>query len=265
MSPATTNWDEEGKSVTPFATRPPPRAAGCLIVTGLSAAIVIAMAVFGIQTKVGSDLVANYLQKQTGLDLSVGAAQLVAPLDLILTDVQTKPSTTPLGYFKAREVQMGWRWGGELRLSFRGLRLELVEIADGWVPASFSRLAMLADVRDTVALFAEDPKLVSLDVTDSAILWSTPDGERLSAVDGLNVSMRPVVMGERHLKIFDVSVKNVFRSGGVKGRLMRRMWVTTSENPYLEVEYRGIWEGDESGVKDWWSIPPVVGKRGIGK
>jgi hypothetical protein len=265
MSPATTDWDEEVKTVKPHSNSPPPRAAGCLMISALSVAIVIAMAVFGIQTKVGSDLVASYLQKQTGLDLSIGGAQLVAPLDLVLTDVQTKPSTTPLGSFKAREIQMGYRWGGGVQLSFRGLRLELVKIADGWVPASFSKLATLTDVRDTVALFSEDPKLVSLDVTDSAVLWSSPDGERLSAVDGLSLSMRPVLLGERHLKIFEVSARSVFREGGVKGRLMRRMWVTAPENPYLEVDYRGVWEGDEASVKDWWAIPPTAGKRGTGK
>jgi len=262
MSPATIDWDEDVKPVKPYARRPPPRAAGCLLVLVLSAVFVIALAVFGIQTKVGSDLVASYLKKQTGLDLTVGGAQLAAPLDLILTDVQTKPSTTPLGSFKAREIQMGWRWGGKMHLTLRGLRLELVKIADGWVPAAFSSLATLGDVRDTVALFAEDPNLVSLDVTDSAVLWSSPDGERLSAVDGLNVSMRPVLLGERHLKIFEVTARSVFRTGGVKGRFMRRMWVATPENSYFEVDYRGVWEGDDSGVKDWWSIPSGVGKRG---
>lgn len=265
MSPATTDWDEDVKPAKPCANRPPPKAAGCLMMLGLSAVFVMAMAVFGIQTKVGSDLVASYLKKQTGLDLTVGGAQLAAPFDLILTDVQTKPSTTPRGSFKAREIQMGWRWGGKMNLTLRGLRLELVRIADGWVPAAFSSLATLGDVRDTVALFAEDPKLVSLDVTDSAVLWSSPDGERLAAVDGLNVSMRPVLLGERYLKIFEVTARSVFRTGGVKGRLMRRMWVATPEDPYLEVDYRGVWEGDESGVKDWWSIPSGVGKRGTGK
>ncbi|MEI6167236.1 MAG: hypothetical protein WCS52_08570 [bacterium] len=262
MSPATTDWDEVAKPASPHNDRPPPRAAGCLIVTGLSAAIVIALAVFGIQTKVGSDLVANSLKKQTGLDLSVGGAQLVAPLDLVLTDVQTKPSTTPLGNFKVREIQIGWRWGGEWHLVLRGLRLELVKIADGWVPAPFARLAVLADVRDTVALLAEDPKLVSLDITDSGVVWSTPDGERLSAVDGLSLSMRPVSLGERQVRLFEVSARSVFRTGGVKGRLLRRMWVTTQESPYLEVDYRGVWEGDDSTVRDWWSIPAEPGKQG---
>ena len=265
MSPAKTDWDEEVKSTKLRDTRPAPRAAGCLILLGLSLVFVIAMAVFGIQTKVGSDLVANYLKKQTGLDLSVGGAQLAFPLDLILTDVQTKPSTTPLGSFKAREIQMGLFWDGNVRLALRGVRLELVKIADGWVPAPFAKIATLADVRDTVAMFSEDPKLVSLDVADSAILWSSPDGERLAAADGFSLSMRPVLLGDRSVRLFDVSARNVFRAGGARGRLMHRMWVTTQENPYLEVEYRGVWEGDETGIKDWWSVPAVAGKKGTGK
>jgi len=265
MSPTKTDWDEDVKPEVRRDHHPAPKAAGCLVVLGLSLVFVLAMAVFGIQTKVGSDMVANYLKKQTGLDLSVGGAQLAAPLDLILTDVQTKPSTTPFGSFKAREIQIGWRWGGEMRLMLRGVRLELVKLADGWAPAPFAKIGVLADVRDTVALLSEDPNLTSLDVADSAILWNSPDGERLSAVDGFSLSMRPVLLGEKSLKLFDVTARMVFRSGGVKGRLMQRMWVSTFENPYLEVEYRGVWEGDASGIKDWWSVPPVAGKRGIGK
>ena len=155
-----------------------------------------------------------------------------------------------------------WRWGGEWHLVLRGLRLELVKIADGWVPTPFARLAVLADVRDTVALLAEDPRLVSLDITDSGVVWSTPDGERLSAVDGLSLSMRPVLLGERPVRLFEVSARSVFRTGGVKGRLLRRMWVTTQENPYLEVDYRGVWEGDDSTARDWWSSPAEPGKQG---
>ncbi len=265
MRPEKTDWDEDVAPVKVRDSRPPPRAAGCLIVSGLSLAIVSAMVVFGIQTRVGSDLVANFLKKQTGLDVSVGGAQFVGPLEVSLTDVQTKPSTTPFGNFKVREIQLGWSWSGESRVTLRGVRLDLVQLADGWVPAPFAKIATLADVRETVAFFTDDPKLVSLDITDSGIVWSTPDGERLAAVDGLNLSMRPVLLGERPVRIFDVSAKSVFRAGGVKGRLMQRMWVTTFDNPYLEVTYRGVWEGDESGIKDWWSIPPGMSKRGTGK
>lgn len=265
MSTSTTEWDDDIHPAAKRANPSTPKAVGCLVMIVLSAAIIIAMAVFGIQTKVGSDLVANYLKKQTGLDLSVGAVQLVAPMDLVLTDVQTKPSTTPLGSFKAREIQLGWRWGGNYDLRIRGLRLELVKIMDGWAPAPFVRIAALSDVRDTAALFAEDPSLVSLDVVDSAVLWSSADGERLAAVDGLGLSMRPVRLGERSLKLFDVSANNVFRAGGIKGRLLHRMWVATGEHPYLEVEYRGVWEGADSSVRDWWSTPSVAGKQGTGK
>jgi len=74
-----------------------------------------------------------------------------------------------------------------------------------------------------------------------------------------------VLLGDRSVRLFDVSARNVFRAGGARGRLMHRMWVTTQENPYLEVEYRGVWEGDETGIKDWWSVPAVAGKKGTGK
>ncbi|MEI6564303.1 MAG: hypothetical protein WCO42_08390 [bacterium] len=265
MSPSTTDWDEEVKPVKPKPQPPAPSAVGCLIVASLSVALLFAMVVLGIQTRVGCELVANYLKKQTGLDLTVGGARLTAPLGLILVDVQTKPSTTPLGSFKAREIEVDFRWGGTMDLTLRGMRLELVKIADGWVPTPFVKLGALSDIRETAALFAEDPDVVSVDVTDSTILWSGPDGERLSSVDGLSLNMRPVRLGERRLKVFDVAARSVYRSGGVKGRIVQRLWISVPDNPYLEVEYRGIWEGDEAGAKDWWSTPPGTVKRGSGR
>lgn len=262
MTDPVPEWRDEG-AVSRGQKVPPPSATGCLVVMLLSVAIVIAAAVLGIQTRVGADLVANALRRQTGIDLAVGSASLAWPLDIVLCDVQTKPTTTPLGGLKAREIRLGLRWGGSLEVALRGIRLDLVQIASGWVPAPFEKIGSLADVRDTVALLGEGPRVAALDIRDSAIVWSGPDGERLASVDGLGVSMRPVDLGERRLRVMEVTARNVFRYGGVKGLGMRRLWLSTTDNPYLEVEYRGTWEGLDSSLKDWWSAPTNTGKRGM--
>ena len=150
-----------------------------------------------------------------------------------------------------------------MELMVRGARLDVMKTADGWVPAAFRRLASLEDVRDTASLFAEDPRLVGLDIRDSGIIWNGPDGERLAAVEGLGVGMRPVTLGERRLKLFEVTARTVRRANGGSGRTLLRLWVSVPENPYLEVEYRGAWDRDEAGLKDWWSTPPGVMKRGL--
>lgn len=242
---------------------PPHTLSGCLVILLLSVLLCISALVLGIQTKVGCEMVADFFQRQTGLDVMVGGASLAWPLEVVMTDVQTKPSTTPLGSFKAREIRVGYQLDGSFTLVLKGARLEMVKIADGWAPAAFLKIATLSDVRDTAALVGSEPRLSELDIRDSGLLWSGGDGERLASADGLGVSMRSVNIGDRRLMVLEVTARNVYRNGGVKGLSVRRLWLSAVDNPYLEVEYRGIWDGNEANLKDWWSAPPGVVKRGL--
>lgn len=264
MTTSIPEWEEEIKAAKAKHKTPRGSSAGCLLMIVLFTAIVISMIVLGIQTKAGCELVANYLKRQTGLDLTVGGARFDWPPSLHLADVQTKPSTTPLGSFKARELILAMGWGKTVEVTLKGGRLEVVRTADGWVPAPFSKVASLTDVRDTAALFSEDPTLVAVDVRDSALVWNGPDGDRLAAVEGASLSVRRVVMGDRVLRVYDLAARTVYRTGARKGRSVRRLWASIPETPYLEIEYRGEWEGKETDPKDWWSDPPVVVKRGTG-
>ncbi|MEI6515450.1 MAG: hypothetical protein WCO77_05700 [bacterium] len=262
MSPSIPEWEEEVKAPKVKHKAPPHGPAGCLVMICLSATVIIATVVLGVQTRSGCELVANYLKSQTGIDLTVGGARFTGITEMTLTDVQTKPTTTPLGSFKVREMRIRLGLDGTLELALAGARLDVVKTADGWAPALFNKIASLDDVRETASLFSSEPGLVSLDVRDSGIIWNGPDGERLAAIEGMGISMRPVAMGLRRLMLIEVMARSVSRQGGVKGRLLQRLWVSVPENPYLEVEYRGSWEGDDAGAKDWWTPPPSTVKRG---
>lgn len=263
MNTSIPEWVDPVTPAKGKAAKPSHGAAGCLVMLSLSLAVILATVALGIQTKGGCELVASYLQRQTGLDLTVGGASVVWPLGLDLVDVQTKPSTTPLGGFKAREIRLDFHLDGTMELMIRGAHLDVVKTADGWVPVAFRRLATLEDVRDTASLFADDPRLVGMDVRDSGMIWNGPDGERLSAVEGLGVGMRSVTLADRKLKLFEVTARSIRRMNGSTGRTLLRLWMSAPESPYLEVEYRGVWEGDSSSAKDWWAMPPGVIKRGL--
>jgi hypothetical protein len=256
-------WEDPRAAGRSKAGTSPHTGIGCLAMVLLCAAVVLAALVLGVQTRIGCEVVADSIRKQTGLDLAVGGASLAWPADLYLTDVQTKPSTTPLGSFKAREIRIGWRRGGRLDVLVSGARLEVMKIADGWVPAPFARLGELGDVRETAALVGDGVPLAALDIRDSSVVWNGPDGERQASVEGLGFSMRPVTLGERSYLVFEVSARMVRRTGGGKGLNVRRLWMSGKGNPYLEVEYDGMWEGAESALKDWWSTPSGMVKRGM--
>ena len=264
MTFPTPEWDEVSPATKPKPKASTPASIGCLIVALLSVAVLLAFLTLGIQTKIGCELVADSLRRQTGLDLTIGGASLAWPLDVYLTDVQTKPSTTPLGSFKAREIRLGWRFGGRLDVMLSGARLEVMKIADGWVPTPFARIGELSDVRETAALVNDEVPLASLDIRDSSVIWNGPDGERVMSAEGLGVSIRPVSLGDRRYLLFEVTARIVRRAGGGKGLNVRRLWMSGKGNPYLEVEYSGMWDGDETAQKDWWSTPPGTLKRGMG-
>ncbi|MEI8121231.1 MAG: hypothetical protein WCI20_04220 [bacterium] len=264
MTLPTSEWDEESPATKPKPGRSTPAPVGCLVFVLLSLVVLLAFVTFGIQTKIGCEWVADSVRRQTGLDVAIGGASLAWPLDLYLTDVQTKPSTTPLGSFKAREIRIGWRWGGRFDMMLSGARLEVMKIADGWVPTPFAKIGELSDVRETVLLVSEEIPLASLDIRDSSVIWNGPDGERLASSEGLGLSMRRVTLGDRPYFVFEVTSRIVRRVGGLKGLNVRRLWMSGNKCPYLEVEYSGMWDGDDVALKDWWATPPGAVKRGMG-
>lgn len=264
MSTPVPEWDDVEKVPPGRSKPPPPRAIGCLIVVLMSVAIVWALVAFGIQTRIGCDLVANLIHRQTGCDVTVGGASLAWPADLVLTDVQTQPTSTPLGSFKTRELRVGWRWGGLVEVSLSGMRMELMKIASGWVPRPLAAIGALEDVRQTFPLIEAEPLLASLEIRDGGIVWNGPDGERIAGADGVGLSVRPVEVGDRRMVVFEVSARAVHRPGGIKGIGVRRLWLASHDAPYREVEYEGIWDGDDIAIHDWWSEPAGVVKRGSG-
>jgi hypothetical protein len=226
----------------------------------LTALMVVAVAavttvIVGLQTEGGCALLADYFKQQTGLEVRIGAAHPAFPLDLVMRDVELKPDAARAGVFKAREIRVGWRWGESLPVRIDGLHLEFRKTADGWSPSAFERLATLDDVRRTEALLREEPRGLRMDVTDSTLLWRAADGEVIASAQGLNVAVTPISARGRFLRLIEVTAAKVKRESGVSGLTVRRAWLAGTETPYLELEYRGVWEGDGGRARDWWSTP----------
>lgn len=241
---------------------PPKRlsAVGCL--TGLVMLVALALILLAVlvSSKGGGEWIAEVLRKKTGLDLQIGEARLGLPFDLVLEKVQARQKET-YGGFKAAEIRMGIRLDGAVELGVKGAELDLVKTADGWLPDAFDRIGGLSDVRDTPALLADVPRGLLLKVRDSTITWSTPDGEPVSLVKGLELGVMPIETPGRRLWFYELTARLVQRAGGVEGRNVRRCWMSTAENPYVEIAYRAFWGGDAPISRDWWSMPPVEGQR----
>lgn len=226
----------------------------------LTALMVVAVAaaatvIVGLQTEGGCALLADYFKQQTGLEVRIGGAHLALPLDLVMKEVELKPEAARAGVFKAREIRVGWRWGASLPVRLEGVHLEFRRTADGWSPSAFEKLAALDDVRRTEALLREEPRGLRMDVTDSTLLWRAADGEVTASAQGLNVTVTPLSARGRFFRLIEVTAAKVKREGGASGMTVRRAWLAGAEPPYLELEYRGVWEGDGGRTQDWWSTP----------
>lgn len=239
--------------------RPPRRrrsALGCLTVFLLLLGILLVVVAVAVKTPGGCEVIADFVRSRTGLGLTIGEGRLSLPFDLVLQDVAIRRDQAPEGDFRAREVRFGWRPGGA-ELEVAGMRMELVRVADGWQPEVFSRVAEMRDVRETADLFADAPPAMKVHLRDASIFWREADGRTQSFIQGFEFWSGVAETPGGPLRLYQLDALVVRREDGVDGRSVQRRWVSQPGSPYVEILYKGIWDGDIRRVKDWWSNPEV--------
>lgn len=228
--------------------------AGFLLTGVLILVILVIAGAFAIRTRGGCELLADYLRERTGLNLAIGGARFALPYDLVVENLRTRDEGESNGVLTVREVRLEWLPGSSPILKIRGAQLGLVASEPGtWRPESFEVLGELRDVRQTAALFAGVPDL-TLDVRDSAIAW-TEGGTNTASVEDLTLRVTPVRPPGRRWRLFELQAGRVVRAGGGTGRAVHRTWISTEEDGYLELLYRGLWDETSQAAPDWWSDP----------
>jgi hypothetical protein len=82
-------------------------------------------------------------------------------------------------------------------------------------------------------------------------------------VEGLEFRAVPIETPGRRFWYYELTARLVKRAGGREGRNVRRCWMSTAENAYIEVIYRAMWGSETPAARDWWSTPPADGQRGV--
>ena len=85
----------------------------------------------------------------------------------------------------------------------------------------------------------------------------------MAAWEGLNWRATPVDLPLRALWHFDLTASHVRRPGGGEGRGVHREWMWAGSNRYVEVEYRGAWDGQRPSGGDFWSRPQETQKEAL--
>jgi hypothetical protein len=141
----------------------------------------------------------------------------------------------------------------------RGADVEFQRTPAGrWEPETFERIAVLSDVRETAPIFNGMPRRMVVEVRDSRVSWKGTNGVETASAQGVHFRVACLETAGDTLLYFNLSASDVTRSGGGRGRAIRRIWVCAERNPYAELEYSGSWENGEGAASDWWSRPPPV-------
>lgn len=229
---------------------------GCLTTVAIVAAVLLAALVLAVRTRGACELLADYVSEKIGVRISIGSARVALPCDLVLEDLASRPPAAGSGMLRVRSARVGIRLNGEMPVRIEGAQLDLVRDAAGaWQPPAFDPVATLADVRQTQGIFAPMPKRLRLDIRDSGIRWRNANGLDAAAVEGLDFRVIPLDAFGRPIWYYEAFTKIVRRPGGGEGKAIRRQWVGTEANPYVEIVYTGIWSEGKTQGRDWWSVP----------
>ena len=237
-------------------------ALGCLATLAIVAVILLVAFAFAVRTRGACELLADYFRDRAGIDLAIGSARIALPYDLVLEDLRSRTNTVGPGALRIREVRLGFRWNGEMPVRIRGAQLELARDAAGaWQTACFERVGALTDIRETQKLFAGMPSNLRLEIRDSGIVWKGKDGAELAAAQGLDFRVLPLEAPGKTMGYYELFARSVKRLNGGEGKTVRRVWLSTDANPYVEIVYSGFWDNDKAEGNDWWSEPGPAAPR----
>ena len=228
---------------------------GCLGTVLLAVLILGVAAAFAVRTRGFCELLANYLSDRAGAELTVKSAFIGLPCDLVIQGLATKAAATNEGWLRVDEVRVGCRLDGGLRVRARGAELRLVKTgSNDWQPSAFERIGTLKSVTEMADIFADYQRNLHLDLRGSAVYLM--EGHRLMAsAEGLSFRATPIDVPGRAMWCFELTAGTVRRANAGQGRNVRREWISVKENAYLEIDYRGKWEGGNAPEQDFWSMP----------
>ncbi len=229
---------------------------GCLATLAIVAAVLLTALFLAVRTRGACELLADYVSEKIGVRMSIGSARIALPCDLVLEDLASRSPAAGGGMLRVRSAWVGLRLNGDMPVRIEEAQLDLVRDAAGaWQSPAFEQVATLADVRQTQGIFAPMPKRLRLDIRDSGIRWRNANGSDVAAVEGLDFRIIPLDVFGRPIWYYEAFAKTVRRPGGGEGKAIRRQWVGTEANPYVQIVYTGVWSEGKTQGRDWWSVP----------
>jgi hypothetical protein len=208
-----------------------------LIVILFIAAFVVA------RMEVGRDFIKGRLEKQLGLELTVGSTSLMLPFEVVIDQIESKNFDFGVKPgFKAREIRIAPRLFSPTGVSVLRGELTLMRSQDGvWAPTGFSRLGdvplrNIAEISRVTRGFRKD---VTIHVTDGSIVWLDSTELEIASASGILFDMAPVSLPEQTLYYHHLVVYNMLGVDGMRVHDVEREWLSSDTRDYIELHRSG--------------------------
>ena len=219
---------------------------GILMVTGYFAA----------GTEGGKAFIRDHLAKRLGMEISVGAASIGWPYDLVVTDIESDGYGEDNPGFRCRELRFGLGRRPLYRVSMSGPELVLVKDADErWMPSRFAALGNLAsgNVLQISRITEATREQVALTVENGSVRWfGGLAGVPVAVAKGITFSLAPVDIPGRRMYHYYLSVDSALDGSGTRALGVQREWLASEMIEYLEISAAG---GEFDGAQQlFWEV-----------
>lgn len=197
----------------------------------------------------------DYIGDRTGAEWQVGRMRVQWPCDIVCEDVAMRGvQGGRKGAITIKALRMGWRNGQLRRVTVELPEITLVEDGVVWQPSFLHGVGKLRDIWEVAGLIEELAPGIELEISGGVLRFTDKTGATLSEMAGVDFVSGPVNIPDRAMRYYRLDARMVLRPGGGRGQNVHREWISTPLSGYVELEYRGQWQGDENR-RDVWSRP----------
>lgn len=216
---------------------------GRFVVTTLIVAVILLGTVFfAARSEGGRSLAEDWLGDKVGMKVKAAESSVGWPYDLVLRDLVTEGFEDERnGGMRVDRVRIGLFGKAFLRVQVDGGEIRLVRGSEtGWDPARLRQLGDLPDagVGGVSSVTRGLRQKLTLRAAGCSIRWLAQDGAELASAGGVSLLMAPVRFPGGRMYYYQLEVYNVLEPDGTRTHNVRREWLASEVEDYIEINRR---------------------------
>lgn len=210
------------------------------LATGLLALVVILLAagLIVVRTSFFRKRLAAFIEKKTGLVVTMEGTKIGWPYALVLEGIKTVPASKgSQAGITVGQLRIDPAFDLKKRLTLDRVALTLVRNADGtWEPGLFAGLGELRKLEQVAPLTGAVRRDMRLSIVRGRILWLDPDGKKIASLQDFDFSMEPVTTSNgRRIYFCSLAAGEMIQEDGSEKRNISVDWLFTEDNRSIEI------------------------------